>query len=256
MHDLNENAGIQSIDYTAQVLELFCKNQSRLSLKEVALQLNESPAKIFRYLVSLTRIGLLHKTENNEYEVGSLALDLSFRALNALDPVEEACKTAKAINYETGFGTAVSIWGSLGPTVIKTFDPSRSVYSQIRVGSVMTLVNSSIGNTFAKYIPEHLLKQALDQDSIRSSGQKLSQKEKQDFLQRIKAQREEPLTVMIDRPSRGLSSISIPVFSISEEVQFVITIFHVSDLLLEQQEQIQDYLCAKILELSKSIGAN
>ena len=256
MHDLNENAGIQSIDYTAHVLELFCKDQARLSLKEIAQQLGESPAKIFRYLVSLTRIGLLHKTENNEYEVGALALNLSFRALNALDPVEEACKTAKAINYETGYGTAVSIWGSLGPTVIKTFDPSRSVYSQIRVGSVMTLVNSSIGNTFAKYIPEHVLKQSLELDSMRSSGQKLSQKDKQDFMQRMKEQHSEQLTVMIDRPSRGLSSISIPVFSISEEVQFVITIFHISDLLLEQQDQVQAYLSAKILELSKSIGAN
>ena len=256
MLDLNENAGIQSIDYTAQVLELFCKNQSRLSLKEIAQQLNESPAKIFRYLVSLTRIGLLHKTENNEYEVGGLALDLSFQALNALDPVEEASKTAKSINYETGYGTAVSIWGSLGPTVIKTFDPSSSVYSQIRVGSVMTLVNSSIGNTFAKYIPEHLLKQALELDSIRSSGQKLSQKEKQKFIQRMKIQRDELLTVMIDRPSRGLSSISVPVFSISDEVQFVITIFHISNILLEQQNQIQEYLFEKILELSKIIGAN
>jgi len=254
MDELNGNAGIQSIDYTAQVLELFCHDQARLSLKEVAQQLNESPAKVFRYLVSLTRIGLLHKTDNNEYEVGELALDLSFRALNALDPVEEACRTAKTVNYETGYGTAVSIWGSLGPTVIKTYDPSRSIYSQIRVGSVMTLVNSSIGNTFAKYMPEHLLRQALELDSLRSSGQKLSPKEKNDFIQRMQQQKHTPITVMVDRPSRGLSSISMPVFSISEQIQFVITVFHLSELVLDQQDQVQDYLATKVLELSKNIG--
>ncbi len=254
MDDLNQNAGIQSIDYISQVMELFCAQQPRLSLKQVAQQLNESPAKIYRYLVSLTRIGLLQKTANNEYEIGELALDLSFKALNVLDPVEEACRTAKAVNYDTGYGTAVSIWGSLGPTVIKTYEPAASVYSRIRVGSVMSLVSSSIGNTFAKFMPEHLLKQALEIDAMRHSGLKLSSKEKQEFMQKMKAQQDEQITLMVDRPSRGLSSISVPVFSISEEIQFVITVFHLSETFLQQQDTLQDYLNAQVQALSRNIG--
>lgn len=254
MDDLHQAVGIQSIDYISQVLELFCKHDARLSLKEIAQQLDESPAKVIRYLVSLTRIGLLNKTASNEYEIGALALDMSFRALNLLDPVEEACRTAKAISHETGFGTAVSTWGSLGPTVIKTYEPTNNVYSQIRVGSVMSLVNSSIGNTFVKFMPEHLIYKALEIDDMRHSGQKFTAKTRHDFVAKLKAQKHEVLTLMVDRPSRGLSSISIPVFSISEEIQFVITIYHNSEILLQHREAQQNYLCAQVFELSRNIG--
>ena len=49
-------------------------------------------------MVSLSRIGLISKSANNEYEIGALALDLAFKALNQLDPVDEACKIAKELN--------------------------------------------------------------------------------------------------------------------------------------------------------------
>lgn len=256
MDDLIQNNGIQSVDYTAYILELFCSDQARLSLKDIAQRLDESPAKIYRYLVSLTRIGLLKKNLNNEYEVGALALDLSFEALNYLDPVEEACKTAKSISHETNNGVAVSIWGSLGPIVIKTFEPSQTLYSQIRVGSVMSLVNSSIGNTFAKHLPEHILKKSLDIEELRHSGCKLSVQGKKNFIFKIKAQQHELITSMTDRPSLGLSSISVPVFSISEEIQFVITLFNTTASMLEIDDKFKQNLFYKINELSRNIGMN
>lgn len=256
MDELNQSSGIQSVDHSAQILELFCGQDDKLSLKDISSKLGESPAKIYRYLVSLTRIGLLNKNHNNEYSVGHLALDLSFDALNHLDPLEEAFKTAKAISYETNYGVALSIWGSLGPSVIKTFEPSQTLYSQIRVGSVMSLVQSSIGNTFAKYLPEHILKKSLDIEQLRHSGTKLSAKDKNDFIAEIKRQQDESVTLMIDRPSPGLSSISYPVFSISEEIQFVITLFNHTELILKIDHHFKQNILDKIKELSRNIGAN
>lgn len=255
MDDLNSTAGgIQSIDYISQVLELFCEHQGSLTLKEIAQGLNESPAKVFRYLVSLTRIGLLNKTENNEYEVGDLALDLSFKALNCLDPVDEACRCGRKISENTGFGVAVSVWGSMGPTVIRTYEAQATLYSKIRVGSVMSLRYTSIGNTFAKYLPEHILKETLEHEALRHSGLKLSNKEQNEFIQSIKLQKTQLITFMLDRPIPGLSSISLPVFSLSEEIQFVITVFHSSHVLIEKKTEIEAYLLNQIENLSKNIG--
>ena len=255
MDELNKPVGgIQSIDYLAQILELFCDQRARLSLKEIAQLLNESPAKIFRYLVSLTRIGLLSKTEDNEYEIGNLALDLSFTALNQLDPIEEACRIAKKIQQETHYAVAISVWGSMGPTVIKTYEPLTSLYSKIRVGSVMSLCSTSIGRTFAKYLPEHVLRENLEFEYLRHSGQKLSAKEKQEFMSCIQAHQSERLTFMLDRPIAGLSSISVPIFSISEEIQFVITVFNHSEILQAERTTFEHYLQDQVLNLSKSIG--
>lgn len=256
MDDLSQQSGIQSIDYISKILELFCDRHAKLSLKEIASALNDSPAKVFRYLVSLTRIGLLQKTAHNEYVVGDLALDLCFKALNLLDPIEQACQTAKAINRESSYGVAVSIWGSLGPTVIKTYEPVEGIYSKIRAGSVMSLINSSIGNTFAQFLPEHILRDALELDYIRHSGVKLSVKERNEFMTDMHARRDQTITLMVDRPSPGLSSMSLPVFGISDEIQFVITAFHNSHVLLAQQDQFTQYLTNKIAELSRTIGLN
>ena len=254
MDELVAQSGIQSIDYIPQILELFCEDHSSLSLKEISTALNESPAKIFRYLVSLNRIGLLHKTENNEYQVGDLALDLSFRALNALDPIEEVCRTAKEISRDSGYGVAVSIWGSLGATVVKTYEATEVIYSKIRAGSVMSLINSSIGNTFAKHLPEHIVLEALEIDHLRHSGTKLSLKERHEFIKLIRSRSEDAITLMVDRPSEGLSSMSVPIFGISHEIQFVITAFHSSRIILEQQAEFEKYLNAQVLALSKSLG--
>ena len=255
MNEINHAVGgIQSIDYIGKILELFCDQSGSLSLKDIAHSLDESPAKIFRYLVSLNRIGLLNKTENNEYEVGDFALDLSFKALNELDPVEEACKTAKQINHDTGYGVAVSVWGALGPTVIKTYEPKESIYSKIRIGSVMALCTTSIGHTFAKYLPEHILQDALKYEELRHSGNKLNSKQANEFIKSIKNHKDQIITFMNDRPIPGLSSISIPVFSISEEIQFVITAFHHSHVLNDQQNPFEPYLLEKIQILSKTIG--
>lgn len=254
MDELIQQSGIQSIDYITDILELFCHGDAKLTLKEIASALDDSPAKVFRYLVSLTRIGLLQKTAYNEYVVGDLSLNLSFKALNLLDPIEQACRTAKEINRESSYGVAVSIWGSLGPTVIKTYEPVEPIYSKIRAGSVMSLINSSIGNTFAKYLADHILRDALEIDHLRHSGIKLSLKERNEFISVMKSRNDQPLTLMVDRPSAGLSSISLPVFGISEEIQFVITAFHNSHVLLAQQNQFERYLSAKVSELSKNIG--
>lgn len=257
MDDLKNNSGgIQSIDYISQILELFCENSGSLTLKEIANGLQESPAKVFRYLVSLNRIGILHKNENNEYEIGELALDMSFMALNKLDPVEEACHIARQINYDTGYGVALSVWGSMGPTVIKTYESRTTLYSKIQVGSVMSLKATSIGNTFAKYLPEHILIDTLENEAFRHSGVKLTTKERNDFIQKVKDEKDQIITFMVDRPIPGLSSMSIPVFSISEEIQFVITIFHTTDLIIENREYVENYLTCQIEKLSKTIGLN
>lgn len=257
MNDLNHAAGgIQSVDYLSQILELFCAESGALTLKEIAQKLDESPAKVFRYLVSLIRVGLLTKTDNNEYEIGQLALNLSFKALNRLDPLEEACRTAQQMYHDTHYGVAVSIWGAVGPTVIKTYEPQENLYSNIRAGSVMSLRFTSSGRTFAKYLPEHILKETLAYEDLRYLGTKMNAKERQEFVQAIQNEKDQLLTFMWDKSILDLSSISIPVFNISQEIQFVITIFQQSHLISAQQTELERYLIEQVRNLSRTLGLN
>lgn len=255
MDDLKNSRGIQSVDYTAEILELFCQSCTTLSLKDISTKMNASSAKLYPYLVSLVRSGLLKKCDHNSYEIGQLTLDLAFKALNYLDPLEETSKIAKEVCHMTSYQTVLSTWGSFGPTVIRTFEVNSNLYSKIRVGSVMSIVNSTIGNTFSRFLPISILKESLQFEEFRYAGIKLTATEKKEFLKDIKSKEFiDNFTIVENRPVQGLTSMSVPIFSLSGEIQFVITIFNSTDLIMQDTEHLKNILNEKLFQLSRTLG--
>lgn len=255
MEDLKSSRGIQSVDYTAEILELFCKRSTSLSLTEIASEMNASPAKIFPYLVSLVRARLIQKCEQNNYQIGQLTLNLAFKALNYLDPLEETAKIAKQIAMKTEHLTILSSWGAFGPTVIRTFESNSNLHSKIRVGSSMSIMNSSVGYTFARFLPEETIKESLKFEEFRYSGTKVTDTQKKEFLKDIQtAHFNDVYTITENEPAQGMSSMSVPVFSLSNELLYVITIFDNSEKVLPYTEQIKAVINEKLLVLSRTLG--
>ncbi|TCB77261.1 hypothetical protein E0H94_15505 [Acinetobacter sp. ANC 4173] len=254
MEDLKQSRGVRSVDYTAEILELFCGKSPTLSLKEISTSMGVSSAKLYPYLVSLVRCGLLRKCDSNNYDIGQLSLDLAFKALNYLDPFEETSKVAKEINQITSYPVVLSTWGSFGPTVIQINEANSNLSSKIRVGSVMSIVNSTIGNTFAKFLPLNIIRDALKFEEYRYAGYKFSSAERKKFLDDIKNNDQDIITIIENRPVKGLTSLSIPIFNISNEIQFVITIYEDTEILLENLDFIKNILFVKLNELSRTLG--
>lgn len=255
MEDLKTSRGIQSVDYTAEILELFCKSSTSLSLTEIASEMNASPAKIFPYLVSLVRARLIKKCEQNNYQIGQLTLNLAFKALNYLDPLEETAKIAKHIAIKTEHLTILSSWGAFGPTVIRTFESNSNLHSKIRVGSSMSIMNSSIGYTFARFLPAETVKESLKFEEFRYLGKKVTDAQKKEFLKKIQAiEFSDFYTLTENEPAQGMSSMSVPVFSMSNELLYVITIFDNSEKILSNTEYLKQTIDEKLLVLSRTLG--
>ena len=123
--------------------------------------------------VVLQKIGLLTRNANGDFEAGILGLELGLIALQRLSPVREAEPEIIALAQATGLSVAIAVMGPLGPTVVRLEEAMRPQHVSLRVGTVLSVVNTAIGRTFAAYLPEELLWQALTQDTIRMAGTRI-----------------------------------------------------------------------------------
>ena len=68
---------------------------------------------------------------------------------------------------------AAAALGPLGPTVVRLEESARPQHVSLRVGTVMSLVNTAIGRVFAAHLARDVLAPLLQQDRhpARGSGQ-------------------------------------------------------------------------------------
>lgn len=255
-NDEKQQRGIQSVEVAAELLEALIGFGGAVSLKDFAAAVGMSSARAFPYLVSLVRAGLVHKDEaSGLYEPGLLSQELGILGLHYLNPLDEAEMVVRELAAATGHAVTLSVWGALGPTVVRIEESRYSLYSEIRLGSVMSLVNSSIGRVFSAWMPQAIVEGALAQEAMRSAGSSLGAAERKRFIEGLATIRSQGMEARLDAPMPGLSAMSAPVFGLSGEMAFALTLFDETvalDVALAGQTAQQ--LQRKAAELSIRLG--
>ncbi len=225
-NDEKQQRGIQSVEVAAQLLEALIGFGGPVALKDFAAAVGMSSARAFPYLVSLVRAGLVHKDEaSGLYEPGALSQELGILGLHYLNPLDEAEVVVRELAAATAHAVVLSVWGALGPTVVRVEESRYSLYSEIRLGSIMSLVHSSIGRVFSAWMPQAIVEAALAQESVRAAGHALGAAECRRFLEELAAIRSQGMELRRDTPMPGLSAMSAPVFGLSGEMAFALTLF-------------------------------
>jgi DNA-binding IclR family transcriptional regulator len=70
----------------------------------------------------------------------------------------------------TGMSVAMAVLGPLGPTVVRLEESARPLHVSLRVGTVMSLVNTAIGRVFAAHVADDVRAGLLAQDHLRLAG--------------------------------------------------------------------------------------
>jgi DNA-binding IclR family transcriptional regulator len=168
--DAKPQRGIQSLDSTGDLLSALVSAARPLSLRDLAARAGMPPAKAFPHLVSLLKIGLLDRDASGCFEAGPLALELGLIGLQRLSPTREAEPEVVELAASTGMSVAMAVLGPLGPTVVRLEESARPLHVSLRVGSVMSLVNTAIGRVFAAHVADDVLAGLLVQDHLRLAG--------------------------------------------------------------------------------------
>jgi DNA-binding IclR family transcriptional regulator len=146
--------GVQSVDIAMSILEAVARAHRRVSLSEIARQLNFTPSKVHRYFKSFVRAGILvQQSETGMYEFGPLALKIGLSAIGQIDAVRFASEHLATLCEVTGLSVLLVVWGDMGPTVVRSEENIDAVRTNIRVGSVLPVLTTAIGRVFFSYLP-------------------------------------------------------------------------------------------------------
>lgn len=209
--------GVQSVEIGLRVLEVLAKAHQPLMLRDLAKALRMPAAKVHRYLVSLGRAGMVEQNgSGGRYGLGPLALTVGLAALDQLDVVRIAASAVADLRDRTDQTTLLAIWGSAGPTIVRWEDCRRPFAVNVRIGSVLSLLDSATGLVFAAFLPRHLTEERIAEEiGSRSMG------EIEEVLAEVRQRR---MSRVRGHQLASVNAMSAPVFDHQHGLAAVITI--------------------------------
>lgn len=220
-----ERRGIQSIEVGGEILKVLASEPKPMALRDLVKAANMPSGKIHPYLVSFGKIGLVSQDPvTGYYLLGPMAIQLGLISLQTLNPVREATAFTDALAEETTHSVAIAVWGNLGPVIVRMIDASYPVHTNIRTGTVMSLVSTATGRVFSAYMPRQAIAKMLLDDRIRLGpdiAQPLDEKTVDGYIEET---RQRKLSRGINYPTPGVASFSAPVFDYSGNIALAITI--------------------------------
>lgn len=148
--DTSRARGIQSIEVGGTLLRALMAAEGQLPLKALAQAAGMPAAKAHAYLVSFCRLGLIEQAlEGGPYGLGPLARELGLISLQQQDPVRLSSEQLEPLAQQLGMTVGLTVWGNLGPTVLRVAHPPAPVHIHLRHGSVLSVSGSASGQMLA-----------------------------------------------------------------------------------------------------------
>jgi DNA-binding IclR family transcriptional regulator len=216
---MSEQQGVQSVETGMTVLKALSAAREPLSLKSVAERSGLASAKAHRYLVSLIRAGMVEQDPlSGRYRLGQGAVEVGLSAIAGLDVMEFAEPALAALRAELDETVLLAVWGNHGPVVVRWADSGRPVATNIRTGSVMPLVTSGTGRTFAAFLPEGQTRELIAAELARNPDAAVR------WPARLAETREHGMSRVDGDLLPGVAALAAPVFDAGGEIVAVMAV--------------------------------
>jgi DNA-binding IclR family transcriptional regulator len=205
---------VQSAQIGMVVLKGLGRLGGRASLTQLAAYVDESPAKVHRYLVSLIDEGFVVQDSGSQlYQLGPEAMLVGVAAARQADPVREAEPALVRLRESLEVTSFVAVMGNKGPTIIRFEEPGLPVTVNVRVGSVMSLLWSATGRVFLGLLDESRMMTLAREEFTQSSGELRTQLDAKDPIGKLRHHvRETGYATVQDTNLKGISAVSAPIF--------------------------------------------
>jgi DNA-binding IclR family transcriptional regulator len=209
----DERLGIQSVEVAATILAAMTKATHPLALKDLA-QLSEMPAgKVHRYLVSLGRTGFVSQDRGNgRYGIGHAAIALGLAGVRSIDAVRCASAALAHLRDDAGETALLAIWTRSGPVITQLEDSNQPLFMNIRVGSILPILRSAIGQVFAAYLAADETRELLHREvELLRHGIEASEYSRASISARLARIREQGFASVTGQLVPGITAIAAPV---------------------------------------------
>jgi DNA-binding IclR family transcriptional regulator len=170
-----QRQGIQSIELAMRVLVAVETGRGPLSLTQIAAASGMSASKAHRYLVSLGRAGLVAQSQRaGLYDFGPAMRRIGIEALRRIDEVAIASEFLPTLRDRTTHSVNLAVWGDHGPVLVHWEYGSHALSMNVRIGSTVSLIDSSVGRVFLAYLPEAMTRPVLEVDGETHSADRVA----------------------------------------------------------------------------------
>lgn len=157
--------GVKSVDLAGRILVALCKYKKAVSLSELSEQTRIPPAKLHRYLASLTYVKMVQQDlESHKYWFGPLALEIGAAATSGSDDLSNAIARQVKLRNLVDETISLSVWSASGPIILHVEQANREVITTMKVGSVLPILTTAAGIVFASILPTSTTQSLIEQE--------------------------------------------------------------------------------------------
>lgn len=218
--------GIGSIVIGGRLLATMANAGRPLMLRDIAAQADLTPAQAHAYLVSFRKIGLVEQVnESALYQLGPFALQLGLARMRSVDALRLASQAAPAFAAELGLMVTITVWGSLGATVVQTIEAGDQVHVNLRAGTVYSLLHTATGRIFAAFLPKEAVEANLKlSEKITGVLEPANGETTQDLLAEAERSKDRGYATAFGSPIPGVNAVAAPVFDHTGQIKVAITL--------------------------------
>jgi IclR family transcriptional regulator, pca regulon regulatory protein len=210
---------VESLGKGLRLLSHFTAERPALRVKDLVDLTGIPMPTVFRLVATLEEEGYLERTSDGMVRPGTGVLALGFAAMQGLDLVQMADPVLRELAAATG--ETVNLGVLFGDQVLFVARiPRRDslLAANIRVGSTVPAVFSSIGKTILAYLTDEELARRISADSFKGRLGPRAVKTLEALRQQLQAVRQDGHLVQRDEAIPGLSSIAAPIWQAGEVV--------------------------------------
>jgi IclR family pca regulon transcriptional regulator len=205
------------------VLSAFSVERSRLSLREIAETVGDSPSTVFRVVATLCDLGYLRQDgKNGHYSLAIQTVHLGYSALAALHLEELALPSLERLQQDTGESVFLGLLaGNEAVDVISLRGPG--ILLSLRPGQRFPLYCSPSGRVWLAFMPAKRSSALLDQfNFVPHAPHTLTSRELLDA--EIAKTREQGYSLVNEELAPGLCGASAPIFDARENCIAAVTV--------------------------------
>jgi DNA-binding IclR family transcriptional regulator len=155
---------------TLAVLDVLGRSDRPLRLVEVALAVADSRATAYQKLVTLIAAGWVEQTEDGAYRLSLHAAHMGEAALDQASLGERATVIMRELVQEVRETASLAVLSGINVQLVKRVEAEVVVRAQVRVGSLLSLDNSSSGRAITAFAAPHDIQALVAKGAVLASS--------------------------------------------------------------------------------------